>query len=692
MFNFSLNINVMNVMKKIIYWSKGYLLPFCFMLAFGLMSCQEQEVIPLEEEDKTKERGGGGTTAPTNFFVMQSYSEKEFTGNQKTFYIDETNLSVSGNYEYEEASLNTVVESMIVGTGCAVHLWSEPNFTGSEILHSYGPAPLLRTSNFVTWTPQSLKIICPPNSVAEDRLCGWAKKPSGGRGSVTPKLPILKDFEYDLTNYQFVNWNDEIVSISSNDNSNCDGLMVYDHVTDVMAAHRWVDPDETIALASHVPGVSRILNSSQMAHSFDQVDFPVAAVLYSGDNYSGDSYILSKNDNLYKKLNVLFKSAVVAPDVTVKFRNYTGSSNWDDLGDDSAGYHPSLGLSKKSNGIYLTFKSLGRGNSTKQRNDYCGSAHEHISPAEDDFFGVSLPIFKGLTNNSLLDGSGAIDLYNLDVAAFNNKLSHFIPTDVDLETTCKGVTFWKDAPTDALLSQRRWISTSDNPSYGYVNFEDLNNSISTITTEGCKTPKLKVANMFTLALSGAGRTNSTNTTAVRQIGCEGARMACLAGQGVIVVGCAVGAAKLAGIDLKTAITYVQTFASGGTSAAMTAMTAAQNLLITINQRQEDANADDVEMQSLVSQTSETFADAVQNLQEMADQNNVDLEAAASESHPYHAIYQGIKFIGRAAGAIFGAVGAIDGSISLEGSLVHPSNTTYFCSRVKTYCETGDWSN
>ncbi|MFT5914725.1 MAG: hypothetical protein ACI81T_001218, partial [Bacteroidia bacterium] len=34
MFNFSLNINVMNVMKKIIYWSKGYLLPFCFMLAF----------------------------------------------------------------------------------------------------------------------------------------------------------------------------------------------------------------------------------------------------------------------------------------------------------------------------------------------------------------------------------------------------------------------------------------------------------------------------------------------------------------------------------------------------------------------------------------------------------------------------------------------------------------------------------
>ena len=49
MFNFSLKPK--RVMKKLMYWGRSYLLPVCMLLVFGLMSCQEKEIIPLEEGD-----------------------------------------------------------------------------------------------------------------------------------------------------------------------------------------------------------------------------------------------------------------------------------------------------------------------------------------------------------------------------------------------------------------------------------------------------------------------------------------------------------------------------------------------------------------------------------------------------------------------------------------------------------------
>ncbi|MFT5914266.1 MAG: hypothetical protein ACJAWV_001765 [Flammeovirgaceae bacterium] len=66
-------------MRKLIYWSKGYMLPLFLLAILGFVSCTEQEVNPIEPTDKFSEFPIPVLNEPayTYFYQGQSYSENE---------------------------------------------------------------------------------------------------------------------------------------------------------------------------------------------------------------------------------------------------------------------------------------------------------------------------------------------------------------------------------------------------------------------------------------------------------------------------------------------------------------------------------------------------------------------------------------------------------------------------------------
>jgi hypothetical protein len=508
-------------MKKRMFKGSHFLLPICLSLAMGLTSCEKDEIIALEEDDLigdiidappldktnatgiilnangivgylneetdefiyadnasnlTGRRGGGGTTAPPKFFVGTLYKTDGLKGKSLSVFIEEPDVNFSGTTSYDIDDLGATslgsfyYGSYAVASNCRLRIYSEKNQSGMSL--SFGSTssdtPEFSSQNRFFLDDnlryvESARITCSPEAFAEDRYCGYANVESPRRGFTPPSLPILKNYDYNLSDNVFRSyWNDRIQRVISNDDSNCKGIMLYDHITDLTQEHHWVDPDENVTdVMTHVPGVSRILQSHLGTHDYAKVDFNVGAVYFSEDNFEG--YPTITHTDYYKeneKSALPINSLVVSPNCTVKFTNssYTSSNP---LG---PGYYNKYDLPFDDILAISVSCSSGR---LGFSNKYCGTAFTGLAET-----GSAIPIFSGLNNMSDEDD------FLLPGLITDPTVSSFTTPSPLIDTSCKGIAFWSD-DISRLNSRREWVSIKEGLT---TNFDS---PYSAITTEAC---------------------------------------------------------------------------------------------------------------------------------------------------------------------------------------------------------------
>ncbi|MFT6960462.1 MAG: hypothetical protein ACJAWV_000159 [Flammeovirgaceae bacterium] len=419
-------------MKKLMYWSKSYLLPLCLLFALALTSCQESEIIPLEESDLAE-----GKPVIIDDFDPETAIDKIFSGDGEVIgYMDKqfrrreldgslvsnsanardemstydvgvvlyrhSNfvspvLSIWVNSSYKSYNINNIKNyntgrhnaiTMAVKPGCKVETFSGTNYSGTRRV----VGSLYSAEGVYYKSPEyirSLKINCTYTSYGiggaskKGDFCGYAWRDNNYSNS---SLPIFKNTEIDLTHAQFSSWNSRISSLSTNNQSACDGIMLYDDATNSAGGdYHWADPDTDYPSLGNQGidnRVSRVLVHSKVAHKFKDVDFPIGAVLYGRSNYAANSALLILPKGYDGKIYQSINSYVISPNTVVEFYRSNSTTS---TGIRAAGYKSS------ESGLYNTGYAKVLSNSNSE-DDFFGVAYTGLN-----FTGAYVPLFADLT-------------------------------------------------------------------------------------------------------------------------------------------------------------------------------------------------------------------------------------------------------------------------------------------------------
>lgn len=321
----------------------------------------------------------------------------------------------------------------------------------------------------------------------ENTFAGFAHNNTNYAGYA---LPLFTGTNLNLSSPTFSPWNNNIASISTNRHSIADGFMLYDHHNDLNKDHYWIDPDRDYAALNNLSNnnqrttsnainikdnATHIIHSPKMAHGFEKANFPIGAVLYTGENFTGRPYIFPKGFKITSRwYNAVpgwgwpnFKSAIIAPNTSVS----------DDVSTTLKGYHTKL------NGKLSDYDYIKISGSPSSSNDFCGVIHDKKYVDLDDIpavVGYDLPIFNGLSNKTI-DSEKVLTLNN--IPGINDVHSSFVTYPFD--TRCKGATFWEQGHSGFLNKKRIWfpVDSSDPKSFPFPS--GIDNKTSNITTEGC---------------------------------------------------------------------------------------------------------------------------------------------------------------------------------------------------------------
>lgn len=496
-------------MKKMVRWSKSYLLPFCLLLAFGLMSCEEKEIIPLAQEDLLGEQTFDIETAseimvdekgnPVAYFddkgrrydrkgnPISSVNLKDDVSNNRrhlvTLYKDANfnrrSVTISGSPTTYSLSTNlsnynidNQLSSFVLGPGCEIRLYKGTNQRGDSysrsVLNSFDAHYHKSVGGGFNDEISSIRITCKSEYSQPNNLCGYVYRDSYVGGS----LPIFWKADLEWQFLSDVSFNNNISSVATNMNSRCKGIMLYDKSNDHdTGAYFWVDPDADYSnLNFHGINntVSRIVEMPEVAHDHRRLNKykKVVAITYRYPNFRGQETYWYHDEGSEGEITFPIASLAVAPNSTFSYydKNIYSTEAME------SGYYPSLNASAV--GVY--------GATRESSNTFCGTLFDVDldagTVANDN---ANLPIFDGLTNYSLPDGKRIVRIYDINTS-LNDKGSAFSATDMN--TRCKGVTLWDKGGNKAYVNKRAWYPV-DGKSYPLPT--GINNAVSGISTEGC---------------------------------------------------------------------------------------------------------------------------------------------------------------------------------------------------------------
>jgi hypothetical protein len=295
-------------MKKLMYWSKSYLLPLCLLFALALTSCQESEIIPLDEVDLV----GGEIDLPSSFDIKEAsdfildengevtgyfdekLNQRDINGNivsgQKTthettaknnnsnplrviFYTGTNFNSGSAAHYFSSTSTrfkqfpshrNNALSSVIIAPGCKLVVYDGDYFTGNKRIFAatenglpfrikaLGAYVYDNTTVSLDNTISSFKIQC---SSTEDNFCGYAYKKTSFSGV---RFPFFRNESIDFSSKddfgqpRYPTWDGTISSFATNSYSDCDGFMIYDDHTNQSNPYHWIHPDEDYATLNNL--------------------------------------------------------------------------------------------------------------------------------------------------------------------------------------------------------------------------------------------------------------------------------------------------------------------------------------------------------------------------------------------------------------------------------------------------------
>lgn len=510
-------------MKKLMYWSRNTLLPLCLLLVFGLMSCQQDEIIPLKEDDLVENPIGdipeldmenpAGVVVDekgniVGYYDSQNnrYDQDGNLSNQKTtaynsndrllavLYDQESYKGISMMYflQSSQTSLNirdlritgnfdNRARSMVVGPDVNIQLFEHSGYRGERISQGQfnsSPHYIPSLSSYISGKASSLRIRTTSGSNANgSTFCGMLF--DNGRWSRgNAHIPIFKGNELKLADYGLDN---RVSSYAANDNSNCSGVMLYDHVSDLGQNYHWASRGEDIDyFSSHSSGmdnkISRVVETTQIDHDYRRLarNKKVGLITFSRSNFEGNPTIYYQGTDISTSFfGWKIYSYVVAPHTKFRHRSQSGSIQVVSPG----GYQNSY-LSTD----IIKVESQNLSNSAYNDNNYCGELYNDSGGAGGWIRSdrKHIPIFEGLTNYSLADGKKIIKLSNV-TGDLNNRGSTFQATD--MTTSCSGVTFWKDDGfTNTIIGKRGWFPV-DGQKHSLPS--GIDNTVSSISVEGC---------------------------------------------------------------------------------------------------------------------------------------------------------------------------------------------------------------
>jgi hypothetical protein len=514
-------------MKKLMYWSRNTLLQLCLLLVFGLMSCQQDEIIPLKEDDLVENPIGdipeldmenpAGVVVDekgniVGYYDSQNnrYDQDGNLSNQKTtaynsndrllavLYDQESYKGISMMYflQSSQTSLNirdlritgnfdNRARSMVVGPDVNIQLFEHSGYRGERISQGQfnsSPHYIPSLSSYISGKASSLRIRTTSGSNANgSTFCGMLF--DNGRWSRgNAHIPIFKGNELKLADYGLDN---RVSSYAANDNSNCSGVMLYDHVSDLGQNYHWASRGEDIDyFSSHSSGmdnkISRVVETTQIDHDYRRLarNKKVGLITFSRSNFEGNPTIYYQGTDISTSFfGWKIYSYVVAPHTKFRHRSQSGSIQVVSPG----GYQNSY-LSTD----IIKVESQNLSNSAYNDNNYCGELYNDSGGAGGGAGGwirsdrKHIPIFEGLTNYSLADGKKIIKLSNV-TGDLNNRGSTFQATD--MTTSCSGVTFWKDDSfANTIIGKRAWFPV-DGQKHSLPS--GIDNTVSSISVEGC---------------------------------------------------------------------------------------------------------------------------------------------------------------------------------------------------------------
>jgi hypothetical protein len=254
-------------MKKFMYWSKSYLLPLCFLLFFGLMSCEEQEIIPLAEEDANLVDNNGIDVESYDFIVSEKgeitgrynreiemidekgnvlsngnglsnsrdnhtsrpkiflYKDSQFRGSRLGLFSSGNNIEVSNLSSY---GFNDNISSIVVPSGCYITAWQHANFGGKQyyatVLNVNRPHYEKYVGSTMNDKISSFKVRCRSDINTSGTFCGyaWSNTNYGGNS-----LPLFAEKHLNLSSLGW--FNNKISSVSTNYYSTCDAIGLWEH-------------------------------------------------------------------------------------------------------------------------------------------------------------------------------------------------------------------------------------------------------------------------------------------------------------------------------------------------------------------------------------------------------------------------------------------------------------------------------
>ena len=392
--------------------------------------------------------------------------------------------------------------------------------------------------------------------VGPNAFCGYAYEETNYGGNA---LPVFEDAELDLTETKFSQWNEASSSMSTNRHSTCSGLMLYEHAADISQDYHWVHPDsdETdFGELGYENGdkldnkIQRIVEMPQVDHDRRRVRTDQAIGLitfYESDFERTPTYWYKGYSKEYIFVNRSFSSYVVAPGVTVKFRDETSGRI-----DRGPGYYNEY--------VNTSLIEINRSGN----NDYCGELYHEKVLGDGEYISNErhVPIFKGLTNFTLNSGREVLKLTNV-VSHWNNQGSTFIATRQE-DTDCQGVTLWAEGGEfNTETGGRIWFPANTQQSFELPAFID--NKVSSISMEGCTTNSTGIAQSnadFVQTLfenSSSARSTDDGCLPPEEkepediLVCQRVRAGCEAREGVIKSGCFVGAKLFCGTQFAVAM-------------------------------------------------------------------------------------------------------------------------------------------
>lgn len=499
-------------MKHLTHTLKTLLLSLCCL--YVLSSCQkDEEIIPLTDadhvgevtadafaiedavnivvdengeitgylDDKLNFRDINGDHLPqteslnlkTNRVVI--YEGTDFTGRHRAVFS-------SGNIvSHFFANADFTVRSIAVPPGCTVQLFKNNDLTGSVGTFGWNSdtkADYQRNiSAFTTEGTKSLTVTCHEGReiYTQNTFCGYSYSQDGFVGN---GFPIYKSATVDL-----LDLGQSAYSFQANTSSTCPGTMFYSegNTRGVPTKTEWVASSQSNSSLSGSLGgtpAAVVIPTSEYAIHFDDIDFPVGAVLYENQDYSGKPVILSKGFNTRfgysNPSNPIAdkKSIVVAPGCRVYFG--ASETNNNDAIDFTNGAFQSQATDYPDFYAYVECDDF-------QSNDYCGVVTSDDDPLPLPSNLNQLPVFNGVADYSTAYGTDYLQISDKNVQ-FSNGVTAFYP--YSLSTNCQGVTLWDDL-TKGDEGEVLWTPTGDGTSVILVETDPFTSSPKSISTEGC---------------------------------------------------------------------------------------------------------------------------------------------------------------------------------------------------------------